>query len=263
MNDFEIRTTPVKYGEEPWDWNATYLWQCTWFVYWRFYQVFGLFPCYYKRSTREEGYTTAKLWGDNYKDAIPHWFSKEPNIEFKRGDIIVFDGNYGHVVFVEDVVDRDTCFISQYNLSNPNEFSNDYWVRGGILKGHPYNTGSPLCLMRCEAVVPVERNEMVDQVYVNEPTLRVRCQPNLNGEFYCNCPTGFFDVLSQSEADGYKWYEIADGKYIADIGWDGIDEGVLFFKGKDDTELYVKQLVKTNKELKKRLDKIKEIASYE
>ena len=264
MNEFEIRTTPVKYGEEPWDWNATYLWQCTWYVYWRFFQVFGVYPCYNDRKKKVEGYNNGKTWLDNYKDATPHWFDREPNIEFRAGDIIVFDGNYGHVVFVEDVLNKDQCFISQYNLSNPDEFSNDTWTRGGILHGNPYNTGRPLGLLRYEGIMPVERHIYIDQVYVNEPTLRVRLEPNLDGEYYCNCPVGYFNVLDQSKADGYKWYEIENGKYIADIGWNKENgTGVKFLKGTDALGDYIEKIEKSNKELKKRLDKIGEIAEYE
>lgn len=259
--NIEVRTTPVKYGEEPWDWYARYLWQCTWYVYWRFFQVFGVYPCYNDRKKKLEGYNNGKTWLDNYKDATPHWFANEPEIAFKQGDIIVFDGNYGHVVFVEEVIDADHCFISQYNLSNPDEFSNDTWARGGILHGNPYNTGKPLGLLRYEGVLPVDRNEFKDQVYVNEPTLRVRLEPNLDGEYYCNCPTGYFDVLNSYKADGYTWYEINDGKYIADVGWNESSKtGVQYLKAKDG---YFESLEKQNKELKKRLDKIGEIAKYE
>lgn len=259
---FEERTTPVKYGEEPWDWHATYLWQCTWYVYWRFFQVFGVFPCYNDRKKKKEGYNNAKTWLDNYKDATPHWFAKEPNIAFKQGDIIVFDGHYGHVVFVEEVVDNDHCFISQYNLSNPDEFSNDVWERDGILKGNPYNTGKPLGLLRYENVMPVERNEYTDQVYVNVSALRVRLDPNLDGEVYCFCPTGYFNVYGKSTDDGYDWFEIEQGKYIADIGWNGTD-GVQFLKAKDGLDLHIEKIEAENKDLKKRLDKIRGLCEYE
>lgn len=258
----EVRTTPVMYGESPWDWNARYLWQCTWYVYWRYFQVFGVYPCYHDRKKKTAGYNNAKTWLDNYKDATPHWFAKEPKIAFKQGDIIVFDGTYGHVVFVEEVVDNDHCFISQYNLSHPEQFSNDVWERGGILEGDPYNTGKPLGLLRCKTISPVERNEYTDQVYVNEPTLRVRLEPNLGGQFYCYCPSGYFNVYDESEADGYKWLEIEQGKYIADVGWDGTN-GVQYYKAKDSLDSYIEKIEAENKDLKKRLDKIRGLSEYE
>lgn len=261
--NFEPRTTPVIYGEKPWDWKATYLWQCTWYVYWRFYQVFGVFPCYNDRKKKTEGYNNGKTWLENYKDATPHWFDQEPNIEVKAGDIIVFDGHYGHVVFVEEIFDRDHWYISQYNLSNPDEFSNAVLSRGGILYGNPYNTGRQLGLLRFEGVMPVERNVYVDQVYVNEPTLRVRLEPNLDGEFYCYCPTGYFNVLGKYTADEYTWYQIDEGKYIADIGWDNKTKtGVQYLEAKDGLSQYIEKLEESNKDLRKRLDKISVLANY-
>lgn len=50
------------------------------------------------------------------------------------GDIVVFDGNYGHIIVVEDVND-DVAFISEYNRLVKEGFSNDYWTIGDRLSG--------------------------------------------------------------------------------------------------------------------------------
>lgn len=254
---------PLKYGEQPYDWTLATARQCTWYCYFRFYQVFGAFPVYNNRKLKKEGYNNGKTWLDNYKDATPHWFKDEPNIEFKQGDVIVFDGNYGHVAFVEvtDGYDKDHCLVSNYNLIAPEAFSTDVFERGHILYGSPYNTGKPIGLLRYETVTPVDRNENVNQVYVNEPTLRVRLAPNLSGEYYCNCPTGYFNVLSQSEADNYTWYQIQEGKYIADIGYDNDNKtGVLFLPAIDNQ---LELLQKENKELKETLKTINELSEVD
>lgn len=248
----EIRTTPLNYGEKPWLWGIPSEKECTWYVYYRAYQVFGVFPCYNDRENRVLGYNHAKTWLKNFREPFkPYFFDEHPDIEFKQGDIIVFDGNYGHVVFVEKVENKDTCFISQYNLIAPKTFSNDEWHRGQILKGNPYNTGKPIGLLRCEKkeVYPVERNEYVNQIFASDNTLRVRLKPNLNGEYYCNIKVGYYNVLSQSEADGYVWYEIENGKYCANVD-------TVYYKAKSDIEV----LAKENEELKRRLQEINKLS---
>lgn len=240
---FDIRTTPLKQGEKPWVWGIPSEKQCTWWVYYRAFQVFGAYPCYNDRANKVSGYNCGKKWLDNFREPYkPYYFDEHPNIEFKQGDIIVFDGNYGHVVFIERVDDFNSCFISQYNMIAPLEFSNDEWYRGGILKGNPYNTGKPIGLLRCEKkeVYPVERNEYRDQIYSSEPTLRVRLAPNLEGEYYCNMKNGYYNVLSISYADNYTWYEIEKGKYCANIG-------TTFYEAKnEDVDKLQKELDRKN-----------------
>lgn len=53
------------------------------------------------------------------------------------------------------------------------------------------------------------------QVEVIADSLRVRTSPSLNGEQYCICPKGIFDVIQSQEADGYTWYEIEPSRWIA------------------------------------------------
>lgn len=215
---FDVRTTPVGATEKPWTHSVESEGQCTWYVFYRAYQVFNYFPCYRVRETKSGAYNNAKTWLENYREPFyPHYFKDEPNIEILPGDIVVFDGNYGHVVFVEKVIDENNAFISQYNLAGPLEFSNDTWTRGTILKGNPHNTGQPLGILRFRhnSVTPVARNVEVNQIYASDPTLRVRLKPSLNGDYYCNIAVGYYNVLDKKDADGYTWYEIEKGKWCA------------------------------------------------
>lgn len=251
------RTTPLKYGEEPWDWNTSMVGECTWYCFYRAIQVSGQEPVYRDRAKRENGYNHGKTWIKNYKeDWYPHYFSKEPNLEVKAGDILVFDGNYGHVAFIEKVIDFDHFYISDYNRVAPSSFDYTVWTRGRRLSGNPYGTGDPMGVLRYEpkCVYPVKENKSVDQVYVDEPTLRVRLAPNLQGKYYCNCAKGFFNVLGISEADGYTWYEIEDGKYIANIGWKN-GEGVKFIKADNEVE----RLKAENEKLKTLLNEVNKL----
>lgn len=261
----EVRTKPLVRGEKPWIWGTRYEKQCTWYVYFRAYQVFGFYPCYNDRKKKADGYNHGKTWLENFKEPwVPHFFDKEPDIEIKPGDIIVFTGNYGHVVFVGVQEDFDHSFIEQYNLSHPLEFSNDIWTRGGILEGDPYNTGAPIGLLRCEGkmVKPVERNEYENQIYASDPTLRVRLSPGLDGDYFCSITPGYYNVLSVTKAsksdkasvEGLEcWYEIEDGKYCANITTE-------FYEAKDESIKGLEKIIKEqNKKIAEYEDKLEKI----
>jgi len=259
---FDIRTTPLAQGEAPWKWGIDSERQCTWYVYWRVFQVFGVYPCYYDRAKKIEGYTNAKEWMENFREPFqPYYFSDNPNLEVQAGDVLIFDGNYGHVVFVETMEDYNHAFISQYNLAAPLTFSNDTWTRGQILKGNPYNTGKPLGILRYtkKEVYPVSRNEYVNQVEALDNTLRVRLAPSLDGEYYCNIKLGYYNVLDTQESDGYTWYEIEEGKWCAQVISEVDGETRYTLKYLPAIDVETDKLVKENKALREALAQISQI----
>lgn len=114
------RTTAVTTGTAPYDWSsATNKFECTWYAYYRVQEGSGLAepPCWYSGSGSSGVglYTNAKDWLDHYRDPwqiIP----VQQFYKCKAGDIIVFTGNYGHVVVVEKVNADGTLCVSDYNL---------------------------------------------------------------------------------------------------------------------------------------------------
>lgn len=230
--NFEIRTKALEQGEKPWVWGIDSERQCTWYVFYRAIQIFGCAPCYQDRSKKSGSYNRAKLWPANFREPFkPYYFADDPDIKIQAGDIVVFDGNYGHVIFIEKVDDQNHFFFSDYNRAAPLTFANGTWTRGEILTGNPLPTGKPLAVLKYKAaaVYPVVRNEYTDQIEAMDPTLRVRLSPSLDGEIYCMIKKGYYNVLSVTEASDkdkkeYKgaddlkcWYEIEEGKYCANI----------------------------------------------
>lgn len=266
----KARTQPLYKGEQPWVWGVDSEDQCTWYVYYRAYQVTGYFPCYNNRSKKVEGYYHAKTWMENFKEPwVPHYFSNEPDIELKQGDILVFDGNYGHVAFFGDIENIDQAFVEQYNLSAPLEFSNDIWTRGGILKGYPYNTGAPLGILRCEGSVietldPVPRNSSVDQIETTDTSLRVRTEPSLEGKVVGHVQIGYYNVLSKKKNDGYTWYEIEKDRWCADVSTTFLPESEDIVRKIEEYVKMMKSEVKSlsaeRDEYKKALDEIHKIS---
>ena len=104
----------------------------------------------------------------------------------------------------------------------------------------------------------VERNEAVDQVEVLTWEQNVRDD---KGQILRKAEKGFFNVLSQKISDGYLWYQVEIGRWIAQV------EGrTVFHERKDDD---IAELRKENRELKARvkvleekLDAINELSNY-
>ena len=199
---FKVRTESVKEGTVPYAWGVESVYQCTWYAYYRALEVGFSAPCYWDRATKTGSYTNAKDWLENYREP---WEVKDPSYTPKQGDILVYDGEYGHVIFME----TDTM-TSEYRNGDPNSFRNaklgDY---KGVLLGvlhYPY-----------EPVSTVERNENNVQIETTDESLRIRTEPSLEGEIVGHVQLGFYNVLDTKENDGYTWYEIAKNRWCANI----------------------------------------------
>lgn len=119
-----------------------------------------------------------------------------------------------------------------------------------------------------EVVPTVARNTAVDQIETTDSSLRVRLQPNLSGEIYCHVQLGYYNVLSQTQADGYVWYEIDEDKWCA-------NKTTIFLpaEGKDilkEIETYLRamkekseSLSSENEQLRNRLSQINQLSRWE
>lgn len=207
---FTIRTTPVAVGTKPYNWSADCdsIYQCTWYAYYRALEAGMTPPCYWDRETRKGSYTNAKDWLANFREP---WVVKGLDYIPVAGDIVVWNGNYGHVAFIEEMINPSTALISQYKSGKKDSFSNYQWKVGTSY------TGTLLGYLHYDTISPVARNTKVNQVKVNDDSLRVRTNPNLQGTIIGYAPVGYYNVISSSNADGYTWYQIEKGKYIANV----------------------------------------------
>ena len=203
----DIRKSPVTYGAPPYNWNVKSIYQCTWYAFYRSLEKNMTAPCYWDRNTKQGTYTNAKDWLANYREP---WVVKGLDYKPCANDIVVFNGNYGHVAFIEEV-NGDFALLSQYMNGNPNSFSNYKWQIGTNY------TGSLFGYLHYDSIEPVSRNTQVDQVEVTDSTLRIRTAPSLTGDIVGFAQKGFYNVSSVTGKDGYTWYEIEDGRYIANV----------------------------------------------
>lgn len=248
--EFAVRTNPVEWGTEPYIWTGGTIYQCVWFCYGRAGEAGLPDPCYNNRATKTEGYNNAKTWLNNYKEP---WEIRDTNYTPVKGDIAVFDGTYGHVVFFET-----DDMISEYSNGDPNSFRNRDWASMGKsnLLGFLHLPFDP--------VEPVERNTNVDQIQTTDESLRIRTKPSLDGEIVGHVQLGFYNVLDIKEADGYRWYRLGKDRWCADVStiYLPADEDIikLIEEYLNRMKAEVKELAKERDDYKDRLRKINDIS---
>lgn len=161
------------------------------------------------------GFGSAKTWYDT--TILPK------GSKLTTGSVAVFDGNYGHVVFIERVIDSTHALISESNY-DPDKTRRDwmYWrcrvvelIPGratlsgvGALKGFIY-----LPINK----IDVNENLKVDQLEVKGEYINVRKSPAGEKHTGLFCPLGFYNVLEIAEAGGYTWYKLGDEYWVAEI----------------------------------------------
>lgn len=248
---FTPRTTPLVYGEEPWKWDVDSVYQCTWYSFWRFYQVHGIFPTYQNRATKSGSYNNANTWLVNYRDPVKPMGKDYIPV---AGDIVVYDwSDLGHVAFME----TDTM-SSSYGNGNPDSFKfQDYRKFNGEILGFLHSDYYP--------ILPVERNTNVTQIQTTDEQLRIRTEPSLAAEIVGHVQLGYYNVLSQTDADGYTWYEIAKDRWCANITTNYLPAEQNDFvrqleKFLNDTKAKINALESENKNMREDYKNIKNIA---
>lgn len=139
MRNFIPRTSPPTIGEHPYI-KSDNSDQCTYFCYYRATEVGFTKPCHHYSG--KPGFGNAKDWPELINlDWENHYTKNDPNYRPVPGDIIVFDGNYGHVAFIEIDLGNDYYQISQFNKDSDGGYSSDRWHLGDIIVGRKYPTG--------------------------------------------------------------------------------------------------------------------------
>ena len=259
-----INTAPT-YGTKPYYWESNVRGQCTWGAYYRVQQNGYPAPVYNDRAKKIEGYNNGKTWLDNYKEPwVPIRLSEEPSYKPVPGDIIVWTGKYGHVAVIEVDNGDDTYGISSWNSETPEEYGYiSKWElnsRIAIKYQKGMTTGDVIGYLHYDPkrVTPVAENPNVNQVYCNDINLYVRLGAGKSYPVYCFIEAGFYNVLSITENDNYRWFEIEPGKFCADIGWDEkTDTGIRYIPADIDPT----KLIEENQRLKEALKQIADIAN--
>ena len=107
--------------------------------------------------------------------------------------------------------------------------------------------GAPEYILK-HPLYSASEDNTVDQIFVSSDQMNVR---NNENEVLKRAEKGFYNVLGWKDANGYRWYEVEKGKYIAGY------EGVVSFIPKKETEIL--QLQARIKELEGKLEQIRRL----
>lgn len=252
MPNYKIRTTAPEYDNPYYPHGMASEGQCTYGCYYRTKEIGWPYPCMYDKKT--PGYRNAKQWPEHVSaDWEAHYISKEPNYRPVPGDICVFDGNYGHVIFLEDLVENDIYLISHWNIDGDQKYKSEKWHLGDRIRGKDLPTGFVKAYlhykMNNSLPVPVSEDKTVDQLLVMDPAVYVRSAPSLNGSKYGFAKIGYYNVYAQGKADGYTWVKVSDSENY----WIAVIENVTVFIPKytpsEDIDILKKQLEEAYKKL--------------
>jgi len=191
-----------------------------------------------------------------------YWFDKTPlakGCELKPGSIAVFDGNSGHVAYVERVIDKTHAIISESQYDKNKSLRNYKWFEtrevelvvgkatlGGVgpLIGFIY---TPIHDIR------VNRDYNSEQIEITQPMVNVRTAPEgyvfQNG---CYCPIGIYNVKGKKEVNGYMWYQLEEEHWVREGEW------LNYYELSD-----IASLKKENEELRRLLKEIHNLSEVE
>jgi surface antigen len=201
------------------------------------------FTMFYGKSAG--GYYMAKQWYD--KTTLPK------GTELKTGSIAVFDGNYGHVAFVEQKLDSNHALISQSQYDDNKSLRNyKYYESRECELTVGKATLSGIGKLIGFIYLPIEdirtqRNTFVDQIEITEDMVNVRIQPN--GDLYqqgCYIPRGIYNALESRSDDTYKWYKVEENHWVREGEW------LKFYPGVEQSDLE-----KENAELKEQNEQLR------
>ena len=184
--------------------------------------------------------------------------------EIRDGSIAVFDGQCGHVMYVERAIDKTHGLCSQSQWSDDKtDRGKKYWEKEvfelivgqatlegiGVLKGFIYCPINDIRTAR-------GTNE---QIEIIEEMVNVRTSPE--GSLTCPgcyCPMGIYNVLDSQELNGFKWFKLDSDCWVREGSW------LKYYPAQtnDYADLYWKE-VAINKELRSKLDEIGRLANYE
>ena len=144
---------------------------------------------------------------------------------WQKGTLSSKDGA-GHVAIVEKIYDNNHVYTSESGYGgkafwNQHRYNNN--GRWGLSAGYTFrafiylpNDVQKVVDGIIESVTPnVEKDTNKDQIEVLISDLRVRKEPNLNGQIIGMASKGFYNYSESTTQDGYSWYKIADTQWIA------------------------------------------------
>ena len=157
------------------------------------------------------------------------WYGASPlekGSKLKQFSIACFDGTYGHVAFVEQVIDSTHALIteSQYD-SNKSLRNYKYWQKRVVELIPGKATLSGVGVLQGFLYVPVKdirvsRNSEFEQVEILDDMVNVRVKPNGNITRAGNyAPRGIYNILDIKNDGDWDWYQLDKNCWVRQGDW--------------------------------------------
>ena len=190
---------------------------CTMYAYCRsFESVDAAEPFPIARDTL--GFGNAKTWFEN--SPLPKGY------ELKTGSIACFDGNCGHVAFVERKLDSTHALISESQYDDDKSLRNyKYWQKRVVELIPGEATLKGVGALQGFLYLPINdirtvRDINYEQIAITEDFVNVRI--SADGDLKkpgCYCPMGVYNVLNSKNVNGYMWYKIDSKCWVREGEW--------------------------------------------
>ena len=224
--------------------------------------------CYCYGAVREEGHraVVSKICNaDSYHKYLINGWSYIPYdaSKLEKGDIIEWSSKCHVAVYVDKNNIAGSFYTGEHGRAYWNgkfdtrHFKDLETMSAWMIKNYPsrffhcwsietensWVGGSPEYILK-HPLYSVKEDSSRDQINAR----------NDNNEILKRAESGFYNVLGWKDANGYRWYEVEKGKYIAGY------EGRVIYIPADNT--VIAELKRKNEELKKRLDEISKLCNY-
>lgn len=198
---------------------------CTLYCYLRAFEACGAtkpFPI----AKNTLGFGNAKNWFENSP--------LEKGYEIRTGSIACFDGNYGHVAFVERKIDDTHALISESQYDDDKSLRNyKYWNKKTVELIPGKATLNGVGALQGFLYLPIDDIRTNSGIEIVEEMVNVR--QTADGEITvrgCYCPMGFYSVLGTKEVNGYTWYKIDNKCWVREGYWLKYDNELEILRSK-------------------------------
>lgn len=156
------------------------------------------------------------------------WFKSSPlpkGSKLRVGSIACFDGEYGHVAFVERVIDDTHALISESQYSPDKSLRDYHYFQTRIVElkvGESTLSGVGPLQGFIYLDIDDKRTQIDggEQIEILEDYVNVRATPNGNiARKGCYAPMGVYNILSRRQIDGYMWYELDKNNWVREGSW--------------------------------------------
>ena len=147
---------------------------------------------------------------------IIEWSSKCHVAVYTGGNLIsgsFYTGDHGRAYYNGKFDTRSFTSLQQMSDWMIKNYPTRFFHHWDIDTENRWVNGTPDYILK-HPLYSVPQNTSVNQIQVLADDMNVR---NDNNDILCRAEKGFYNVLGWKDSNGYRWYEVEPGKYIANV----------------------------------------------